>query len=89
MVPGLHRSHTHGSHGCAPLNSRWKGAEYEYGLQDSGSKVFFCDPERYAMAKEACDKLDVKVVLARGDAAPEGGALFSELSVRVPVRRQP
>ena len=30
------------------------------------------------MAKEACDKLGVKVVMVRGDAAPEGGALFSE-----------
>ena len=29
------------------------------------------------MAKEACDKLGVKVVLARGDAAPERGALLS------------
>ena len=45
---------------AVPLNSMWKGAEYEYGLQDSGSKVFFCDPERYAMAKEACDKLEHK-----------------------------
>ena len=51
-------------------------AEYEYG-QDSGSKALFCDPERLAMAKEACDKLGVKVVLARGDAAPERGALLS------------
>lgn len=29
-----------------PLNSLWKGAEMTYGLQDSGTKLLFCDGER-------------------------------------------
>jgi len=29
-----------------PLNAWWTGAELEYGLTDSGSKVLFVDPER-------------------------------------------
>ena len=29
-----------------PLNAWWTGAELEYALRDSGSRMLFCDPER-------------------------------------------
>ena len=50
---------------AVPLNSLWKDSEYEYGLRDSGTKVLFCDDDRYTMAKAACEKLGVRAVLVR------------------------
>ena len=35
-----------------PLNAWWTGAELEYGLTDSGSKVLFVDPERLERLSE-------------------------------------
>jgi long-chain acyl-CoA synthetase len=35
-----------------PLNAWWTGAELEYGLTNSGTKIVLCDPERYQRIAE-------------------------------------
>ena len=40
-----------------PLNAWWTGAELEYGLADSGTKVAFVDDERLDRISELLDKL--------------------------------
>lgn len=64
-----------------PLNSLWKGAEYAFGLQDSGSKVLFCDEDRFQLARSACVELGVHVVVAKHSAPvpPSGTTSFSKL----------
>ena len=34
---------------CVPLNAWWKAEELEFALADSGAKVLFCDPKRWAV----------------------------------------
>jgi len=57
----------------------WKDAEYEYGLQDSGTRVYICDEDRYSMAKAACERLGVRVVVARARSVPTGCVGFADL----------
>src|SRR5689334_13900989 len=40
-----------------PLNAWWTGAELEYGLADSGTKIAFIDEERLDRVAEFLDKL--------------------------------
>ncbi len=48
-----------------PLNAWWTGAELEYGLADSGSKVLIVDDERLERLAEHLPKLpDLKVIYA-------------------------
>ncbi len=62
-----------------PLNSWWTGEELEYGLQDSGSKVLFADPQRAESLAPHLGGLGVeKVVTVRGAAPGVAGALRFE-----------
>jgi long-chain acyl-CoA synthetase len=52
---------------ATPLNAWWTGPELEYGLQDSGAKVVFADPERWERIGphvDACPDLQ-KIYVAR------------------------
>ena len=54
-----------------PLNAWWTGAELEYGLADSGTKVAFVDDERLDRIAELLDKLpDLERVYATRMAEP-------------------
>lgn len=48
---------------AVPLNSWWKEAEMEYGLTDSGSKVVFCDLDRFKRIESSAKKHNLAVVL--------------------------
>jgi len=48
-----------------PLNSWWKGEELAYGLNDSGTKVLFCDSERFSRVENILGDLKLKVVVVR------------------------
>jgi long-chain acyl-CoA synthetase len=60
-----------------PLNAWWTGAELEYGLSDSGTKVLLVDAERLARLTEHlpnCPSLERIYVTRTGDDfGPEGG----------------
>ena len=57
-----------------PLNAWWTGAELEYGLADSGTKIVFIDEERLDRVAAFLDKLpDLEKVYATRLAAPAGG----------------
>ena len=57
-----------------PLNAWWTGAELEYGLADSGTKVLVADAERWQRLDGHLDRLsDLATIVVRGedeDAAP-------------------
>jgi long-chain acyl-CoA synthetase len=60
---------------CVPLNAWWKADELEFGLQDSGTKVLFCDEKRWAIAREVVDRLpELEHVFVSGLEAPDGRA---------------
>ncbi len=65
-----------------PLNAWWTGAELQYGLEDSGSSVVFCDGQRAARISEHLGTLPAlrHVVVARGDgrSPPAGAVSFDE-----------
>lgn len=50
-----------------PLNSLWKGAEMTYGLQDSGTKLLFCDGERLGYAADALKQLQIPAIVCHND----------------------
>jgi acyl-CoA synthetase (AMP-forming)/AMP-acid ligase II len=50
---------------CVPLNSLWKETEFLYGLDDSGTKVFIADEERYSLASMALKKLNIPAIVTR------------------------
>jgi long-chain acyl-CoA synthetase len=60
---------------AVPLNSWWKGEELEYGLRDSGSSLLFCDAPRAELLAPHLPGLELRVVVARGEAAPAPGQL--------------
>ncbi len=65
-----------------PLNAWWTGAELEYGLKDSGSRVLFIDGERHARLTEHYGALpDLERILVSRAAAPLVGRAraFEEL----------
>jgi long-chain acyl-CoA synthetase len=43
---------------CVPLNAWWKAEELEFALNDSGARVLFCDPKRWAVVREVVPTLD-------------------------------
>ncbi len=60
---------------CVPLNAWWKAEELEFGLQDSGTKVLFCDEKRWAIARDVVDRLpDLEHVFVTGLEAADGRA---------------
>jgi long-chain acyl-CoA synthetase len=40
---------------CVPLNAWWKGEELDFALRDSGAKVLFCDPKRWAIVRDVVE----------------------------------
>ena len=59
-----------------PLNAWWTGAELEYGLADSGSRVVFCDAERALVLADHFANLPLDaVVVARPDTDLAAGHL--------------
>ena len=47
------------------MNALWQPEEMEYGLRDSGAKVFFADAERLDRLADASPELDVAVIAVR------------------------
>lgn len=45
-----------------PMNSWWKSAELEYGMEDSGSKLLFADQPRLSLLEPYLAKMDTNVV---------------------------
>lgn len=70
-----------------PLNAWWTGAELEYGLADSGTRVAFLDPERHARLAPHYDALPAleRVILTRCDTEVEGER-FGRLEALVGMR---
>lgn len=65
-----------------PLNAWWKGAELEYGMNDSGSKLLFCDRERVALLKdrrEAMPALERMIAIRTEGDLPEGISHFEDI----------
>ena len=53
-----------------PLNAWWTGEELEYGLQDSGSRLLFCDAERAQRVAPRLGTLALeRIVVARGESS--------------------
>ena len=53
---------------AVPLNSFWNGKEMAYGLQDSGSKLLFCDGERFKQVEPFLPTLGLSAIVARSRA---------------------
>jgi acyl-CoA synthetase (AMP-forming)/AMP-acid ligase II len=64
-----------------PLNAWWTGAELEYGLADSGTKVLFADAERVERLDGHLAELGLAgVIVARAEGAlPPGHAHFADV----------
>ena len=43
---------------CVPLNAWWKSEELDFALRDSGAKVLFCDPKRWAIVRDIVEDID-------------------------------
>ena len=43
---------------CVPLNAWWKAEELDFALRDSGAKVLFCDPKRWAIVRDIVEDID-------------------------------
>jgi long-chain acyl-CoA synthetase len=69
-----------------PLNGWWSAAELRYGLEDSGSKVLFCDAERAERLAEEWPALPAleQVIVARAQTSPRGSLDFDEVVGEVP-----
>jgi long-chain acyl-CoA synthetase len=57
-----------------PLNAWWTARELEYGLRDSGAKVFVSDQERAERLAGVLPDLGIPTIVARGDGTPPAGA---------------
>jgi long-chain acyl-CoA synthetase len=58
-----------------PLNAWWKTEELEFGLRDSGAKLLFCDPRRWALLRDVVGELpDLEHVFVMDTDAPDGPA---------------
>jgi len=60
---------------AVPLNAWWKTEELEFGLRDSGAKLLFCDPKRWAAIRDRVARLpDLEHVFVLDLDAPDGVA---------------
>ena len=56
---------------CVPLNAWWTGAELEYGLKDSGTKVLLTDGARHERLKDCYDRMpDLEAVIVSRAGGP-------------------
>ena len=53
---------------AVPMNSWWKSPELKYGLDDSGSKLIFLDPARFALIEPLLDNIDIEIVMFKPEA---------------------
>lgn len=60
------------------MNAWWTARELEYGLKDSGAKLFFGDIERIKRAEGCLPKLGVAAVCVRSEAEVPGGVFHLE-----------
>ena len=42
---------------AVPLNAWWKAEELDFALRDSGAKVLFCDPKRWAIVRDIVESI--------------------------------
>lgn len=59
---------------CVPLNAWWTGPELSFGMSNSGTKLLFCDAERWERIKQhraECPDLET-VIVSRSDEALDG-----------------
>ncbi len=71
-----------------PLNAWWTGPELVYGLQDSGSKLLFCDSERLdRLVPELGQLPGLQLICARDERAtlPGGAEHFDAVLGKVPA----
>lgn len=68
-----------------PMNSWWKGPELEYGLQDSGSKLLFIDPDRLAQVKPHLSDVEVEIVLIKPELSTEYPEFYASLQGAEPL----
>ncbi len=60
---------------CVPLNAWWKAEELEFALRDSGARVLFCDPKRWAVVRDVVAMLaELEHVFVTDLDAPDGPA---------------
>lgn len=60
---------------CVPLNAWWKAEELEFALVDSGAKVLFCDPKRWAVVRDLVETLpELEHTFVMDLDAPDGAA---------------
>jgi long-chain acyl-CoA synthetase len=66
---------------AVPLNAWWTAAELEYGLQDSGAQVLFCDAERHDRLAPLLGSLDLDAVVVAKPAGPlaPGATAFDDV----------
>jgi long-chain acyl-CoA synthetase len=65
---------------AVPLNAWWTGAELEYGLADSGSKLLICDSVRWQRIEpHRADLPSLEHVIVSRGPAPPGGARLEAL----------
>jgi long-chain acyl-CoA synthetase len=62
-----------------PLNAWWTTDELAYGLSDSGTKVLFCDIERFQRFEPNLSSLPVEQVVVAKSEAPKGTVAFDSL----------
>ncbi|HZB72337.1 MAG TPA: class I adenylate-forming enzyme family protein [Acidimicrobiales bacterium] len=55
---------------AVPLNAWWTAGELEYGLQDSGSRVLFCDAERHDRLADRLGSLGLDAVVVARPVGP-------------------
>jgi acyl-CoA synthetase (AMP-forming)/AMP-acid ligase II len=67
-----------------PLNAWWTGGELQYGLEDSGSSVVFCDGQRAERISEHLSTLPALrhlVIARRGDRTQPPGAIDFDAAI--------
>lgn len=66
-----------------PMNSWWKGPELEYGLNDSGSKLLFIDPDRLAQLQPHLEQVEVEIVIIKPEKSEQVYPEFYDLAASV------
>jgi long-chain acyl-CoA synthetase len=66
---------------AVPLNAWWTAAELEYGLEDSGSRVLFCDAERHDRLAPSLGSLGLDAVVVAKPTGPlaPGATAFDDV----------
>lgn len=68
-----------------PMNSWWKGAEIQYGLNDSGTKLAFLDTDRLQQISPYLNDLDIEVVTIKPTATSDYPEFYSMIESVEPL----